>query len=107
MRLRGINNRDGHFKFNFNFLNLKLNLKPEARQPLSESRSAVHRALRQSRSLAGYYGALCCHVTGGHHAVPPPLEAVASCSLVPRLASGSGPPAIPEGALIIVAQPRQ
>jgi hypothetical protein len=107
MRLREINTRDGHFKFNFNLFKVKF-----GGAPATEGRPAVHAALRQSRSLAGYYGVLCCHVTGGHHAVPPPLDAVASCSLVLRLPSGvtvplAVPPAIPEGARIIVAQPRQ
>jgi hypothetical protein len=98
MRLRGINNRDGHFKLNFN---LKLNLSegaaapggpgPAGRPPRGP-RTAVHTALRQSRSLAGYYGALCCRVTGGHHAVPLPLEAVPSCSLRVVLGLVSGLP---------------
>ena len=83
MRLREINNRDGHFKFNFNLFKVKF-----GGAPATEGRPAVHAALRQSRSLAGYYGVLCCHVTGGHHAVPPPLEAVASCSLVLTVLAG-------------------
>ena len=54
MRLREINNRDGHFKFNFN---LKLNLK--ARQPLRVARLCTQRSASRAhwQATTVYYAA--------------------------------------------------